>query len=79
MKTQQPNKCIAALSLALMSLLLMQSANAYDCVVDANGDGLGDGTYADSDNYSDRLACGYLAEATQESSIAMGPYTDANS
>jgi len=54
----------------------IKTSHAYDCVVDTDGDGIGDGTSgASSSNNIERVACGNNANASGENSTAIGANT----
>ena len=69
-------KMIHILSLSLVLLLPVGwsiSIHAYDCVLDEDGDGVGDGTSgASSSSDPNRLACGNNASALNSNSTAVG-------
>ena len=65
---------IKSLALVLF-VLLISPVQAYDCVLDTDGDGIGNGTAgASSLNSTSRLACGNTATAGAANSVALGSF-----
>ncbi len=57
----------------MLSILASTAVQAYDCVIESTGDGLGNSTNgANSVNVQSSLACGFNASTTGPSTTALG-------